>query len=1445
MLGKLKSINVSTNFWIIIGTLTVLVLFYIFYLEYHIASQESRIVSTRFRVLDQFGDNIQDKIKSYQGNVGQLGSKIQYDAEKEAKALIYDFNLQNNGNESYKFEAEDIIDFIYYDLIYYGGIEKFTSYINKDLELVGFKLDIGGSDTVIMLENQRINPLLKPETDKYFYFDPVSINSKYFFSNTDSAYVRTEYNNLIKGLERKDVFDGFFILRDSEIVYSTLGSDLMLSTVKSDLEHINKNQGKEQIDDLLQHDDLLIPSKDEAIVGHVYSGEFLDITISNKDYKLFFKPVKIDGQDWFLCGLMDSSNFNAAKRSIPPWIIIVLSLVLVLILLGLPLIKLKVISKIEHLDTSTITNSALSILLGSSAVILFFLFLTQSTANLQNTDERLRSFSNEIYNSLTGEIEDAYGQLQEYDLVHEAFGLCDTLKYPDGPVITDILNHAADSIGYPSKYKFADYLFWINSRGKQSSYLTPFNEIGTLTDLKSRDYFKKKDEWFLPSDNSKKFRMESIVSLTSGSRKVALSTKSRVEDNPVIAVSARFYSLIDPIVPRNYGFCVIDESGKVWFHSNKNRNLMENFISECNDNSFIKSAIYSRTSKPVYVNYYNKPHRAFIQPIDKLPLYLVTFYDRSADTSFHAQVFTLTLILLGIFFFFLFVQIIILMAMERQLQWKLSKNLIMKITRPMIHLKNHYKFLVWIYLIAAFLTTILLSQMGKLQSIVIIYSMEIIIFTFSFRILNHNQVKVKRRQWFTLINLGILLLMDAAFYKMLSDSQGLIVFGYQLFFILFLEISYRLRKSKIENYTISLNASFIRVYVMFLIAIAIIFAVIPTLKFYEIGYNIESEIRLRHNQVDLMKKRETRNQAWNKYYNSQVRQTDTTRAILKERKDKGIYTGFLNRLHYSSDPVSDCTDKEYIRKQHSIFDSLVVFLRPLYDDEVVENKYLIFSGQKNSNKTWYSLGQDTLILQYLSQTEDSKSEQLAYHGIIAHMEILNFLAPFHGSAFSNSKRVISNILFWAVIIFILYILYFLVRFGIRNIYSLDVVQNYSHESLAETIRHEMLANKDIFIVRLSIKDETTAIENGLLKDIYLDWSDEKTIKNSIALINKSLEDKKASLTKSQSSSSESQVELHTSGLLNNSITVFIDHFEWRFDDPLIFEQKLEVLWTFINQKDIRLIILSQIHPEKILEYYRGIQENSSASADEATSKDLNYAQSLINYTEFKQLMTNIIINYIPTRFNYSWEDEDKFCLRSKAKMSFPGLIQSELEASDYLVQFKNALNKYYETYCVGREIENPEELIITKINSLAESYYEDLFNACTDEEKYVLYDLAEDLIMNQKNSNAIYGLLQKGILIKKCDKINFLNISFRRFVMNKSSIEDTSALEMKIGKEAGTWQGYKFTLIIIIVGLFVFIAMANQNFLDNLNQLFIAIGGGIAVITGILGLLSRKNTESS
>ena len=226
---------------------------------------------------------------------------------------------------------------------------------------------------------------------------------------------------------------------------------------------------------------------------------------------------------------------------------------------------------------------------------------------------------------------------------------------------------------------------------------------------------------------------------------------------------------------------------------------------------------------------------------------------------------------------------------------------------------------------------------------------------------------------------------------------------------------------------------------------------------------------------------------------------------------------------------------------------------------------------------------------------------------------------------------------------------------------------------------------------------------------------------------------------------------------------------------------------------------------------------------------------------FNNLLKKLVVVRQSVNYQRSYINENQCFKTSSKEHTVKSLIREELSATDYLRQLKPAMRDYYKNHYEKTSYQNPKENIIRRIDLLAEKYYRNLLDSCSIEEKHVLYDTADDLIVNPKNKASIFSLLEKGLLIKECDKINFFNMSFRRFVMNSLNRAWATEIEVKMRKETRTWKGYKITLTIIIIALFVFIAMANQNFFDNLNQLFIIIAGGITAITGILGLLSRQN----
>ena len=82
-------------------------------------------------------------------------------------------------------------------------------------------------------------------------------------------------------------------------------------------------------------------------------------------------------------------------------------------------------------------------------------------------------------------------------------------------------------------------------------------------------------------------------------------------------------------------------------------------------------------------------------------------------------------------------------------------------------------------------------------------------------------------------------------------------------------------------------------------------------------------------------------------------------------------------------------------------------------------------------------------------------------------------------------------------------------------------------------------------------------------------------------------------------------------------------------------------------------------------------------------------------------------------------------------------------ATDFLKRLEPAMIDYYQRHSQKVNYKNREENIIRRIDLLAQKYYQDLLDSCSIEEKYVLYDNADDLIVNPRNKNSILSLLEK------------------------------------------------------------------------------------------------------
>jgi hypothetical protein len=99
----------------------------------------------------------------------------------------------------------------------------------------------------------------------------------------------------------------------------------------------------------------------------------------------------------------------------------------------------------------------------------------------------------------------------------------------------------------------------------------------------------------------------------------------------VAAVVSPLMSLVDPILPPEYGFAIIDPSGQVLFHSRSEKNGSENLFHASQDDPTLLSLVSSRKSDWVTLYYLGVKHRAYVLPLsghfEYCPWTLVTFRD--------------------------------------------------------------------------------------------------------------------------------------------------------------------------------------------------------------------------------------------------------------------------------------------------------------------------------------------------------------------------------------------------------------------------------------------------------------------------------------------------------------------------------------------------------------------------------------------------------------------------------------------------------------------------------------------------------------------------------------------------------------------------------------------------------------------------------------------------
>jgi hypothetical protein len=132
-------------------------------------------------------------------------------------------------------------------------------------------------------------------------------------------------------------------------------------------------------------------------------------------------------------------------------------------------------------------------------------------------------------------------------------------------------------------------------------------------------------------------------------------------------------------------------------------------------------------------------------------------------------------------------------------------------------------------------------------------------------------------------------------------------------------------------------------------------------------------------------------------------------------------------------------------------------------------------------------------------------------------------------------------------------------------------------------------------------------------------------------------------------------------------------------------------------------------------------------------------------------------------------------------------------------------------------------------------YFFSVWKSLTWEEKYVLYDFAQDGLANSRNSDTIRLLLKKGILMYPRNGIlQVTDKSFRNFILTE--ITPGEALELEKGVEKNdSWRKIKGPLVLVLLSVSLFLFITQQTVFNHVIAYITAFAALLPLVPKIQG----------
>lgn len=414
------------------------------------------------------------------------------------------------------------------------------------------------------------------------------------------------------------------------------------------------------------------------------SANISDVRLGPADYKLFVQPIQLplmktgaknqESIRWLACGLVENLHFQQQRLAISYNVLIAFGFITVLVAVSWAFLKLIFIGPKDRFRAFDGYMLGISAFMIVALLTIIALFTYGYNATLNQVDGNLKQFAGSLKSNFLSELEDSLRQIDYLNCTLDAETIEAADKVTDGNLDkrafrSSILN--SGEIDAKSPYPFLQTAFWVNEKASQQMKWTVRSSVTNRVDVSNRLYYsrlKQGRQYSLQDKHGKvhEFWIEPVTSKTTGLNTVVVSkrakdmetltTKIRAKAGKpangtesssfwVSAIDMRLLSLMQPVIPEGFGYAVIDENGKVLFHSAEKLHLGENLFEECDNNQALKAAVLGRWSQSLTSSYFGKGHSVYVEPLGNFSWTIVAFHEKDSLRTTFFEILTLCLFL--------------------------------------------------------------------------------------------------------------------------------------------------------------------------------------------------------------------------------------------------------------------------------------------------------------------------------------------------------------------------------------------------------------------------------------------------------------------------------------------------------------------------------------------------------------------------------------------------------------------------------------------------------------------------------------------------------------------------------------------------------------------------------------------------------------------------------